>query len=71
MCHSLTPREATQAPVAKADLAKVSSITVDMHPCLPSFHFDTSSAASSQRRGAAETAVYLSELYCAVRTTSL
>jgi len=70
MCHSLTPREATQAPVAKAALAKVSSTTVDTYPCVPSFRFDTSSAASSQRRGTAETALYLSELYGAVRTNA-
>ena len=49
MCHPLTPREATQAPVAKAALAKVSSTTADMYPCLPSFHFDTSSAASTHK----------------------
>jgi len=46
MCHPLTPREATQAPVAMAALAKVSSTTADMYPCLPSFHFDTASATS-------------------------
>lgn len=43
MCHPLTPREATQAPVAKTALAKVSSTTADVYPSLsPKF-----SAASS------------------------
>jgi hypothetical protein len=49
MCHPLTPREATQAPVAKAALAKVSSTTVDMYPCLQSFHFDVTSTGSSHK----------------------
>jgi hypothetical protein len=64
MCHPLTPREATQAPVANAALAKVSSTTVDMYPCLKSFHFDMTSASSSHKAWCRDSTISFKTLWC-------
>jgi hypothetical protein len=60
MCHPLTPREATQAPVAKAALAKVSSTTATCILVFQDFIMTRLLQPALIRRGAAETTLYLS-----------